>query len=64
MMKTEKQNLPGRLGLKATVLKKLAAKTSLGSLYVEEGQKQVPKFWRESSHRSFWKITIYAQFSS
>lgn len=41
-MKTEKQNLPRRLGPKATVLKKLAAKTSPGSLYVEEGQKQVP----------------------
>ena len=61
-MKTEKlfENLPGRLGSKATVLKKLAAKTFLGSLYIEEGQKQVPRFWRESSCRSLWKITVYA----
>lgn len=61
-MKTEKlfENLPGRLGPKATVLKKLAAKTFLGSLYIEEGQKQVPRFWRESSCRSLWKITVYA----
>ena len=62
MMKTEKlfENLPGRVGPKETVLKKLAAKTFLGSLYIEEGQKQVPKFWRESSCRSLWKITVYA----
>ena len=60
----ETENLPRRLGPKATVLKKLAAQTFSGSLYIQEGQKQVSKFWRESSRRSFWKITIYAQFSS